>query len=156
MQALKIWFQRVFTGKWKNRKQNFLQHDISLSRMSMISRLQNPAINISSWSSSYLTYLGYLSVDYYHSLLLEILSSLGFLDNTPCIFLTSLHALCSFSLISKTLNVGVSRIQPNVCPFSSTSILLVQFHDFKSQMYIFSVGLSPRLQPTWEFYLLVW
>ena len=128
---------------------------IRLSRMSVISRLQNQAINIRPWPSSYLTYLGYLSVDCYHSLFLEILSSLGFLDNTPCVFLTSLHALCSFSLISVTLNVGASRIQPNVCPFSSTSILLVQFHDFKSQMYIFSMGLSPRPQPTWEFYLLV-
>lgn len=128
---------------------------ISLPRTSMISRLQNPAINICPWPSSYLTYLGYLSVDYYHSLFLEILSSLGFLDNTPCVFLSSLHALCSFSPISITLNVGASRIQTNVCPFSSTSVLLVQFHDFKSQMNIFSVGLSPRPKPTWEFYLLV-
>lgn len=120
-----------------------------------ISRLQNPAI--SPQPSSYLTYLGYLSVDYSHSLLLEILSSLGFPDNTPFIFLTFyLHVLCSFSLIfSRPLNVGVSRTQPNVLPFPVYS-LLIQFHDFKSQMYMFSLGLSPELQPTWKLHLLVW
>lgn len=129
--SLKIWFQRVFTDKWKNTKQKFFYSmTISLSRTSVISRLQNPAINIRPWPSSYLTYLGYLSVDYSHSLSLEILSSFGFLENTPCVFLTSRHALCSFSLISITLHVGASRIQPSVCPFFSTSILLVQFHDF--------------------------
>lgn len=99
---------------------------ISLSRTSVISRLQNPAINIRPWPSSYLTYLGYLSVDYSHSLFLEILSSFGFLENTSGSSLFLVMPLPIFSDLI-TLHVGASRIQLSVCPFSSTSILLVQF-----------------------------
>lgn len=135
----------------KNTKQKFFYSmTISLSRTSVISRLQNPAINIRPWPSSYLSYLGYLSVDYCHSCFLKILSSFGFLEHSLCLSYFSSCPLLIFSdLYNSTCwrrpGFNLVSVPSPLHPFS-----LFSFMTFKSQMYILSVGLSPRPQPTWR------
>lgn len=115
----------------KNRKPNGI-YSMTI-RTSVISGLLNPTVNPQ--PSLYLTYLEYLSIDYYCSWLLEILSLLVFSDNTPSFTLLSLLVSSSHSLSS---SLDLSMLE---CPRTQSTVLLISLSTLSSSSFM---TLSPK------------